>query len=373
MGLDDLTEGSTHRSHHRRGRGCLPALVALVLIAALALFAYVKGVDLIKGVLSGPEDYSGQGHGSVVVQVKEGNTSAAIASTLVASSVVRSAAAFIDAAEADDRSRGIQPGCYEMRQKMSAKNALALMLAASSHVDCPGEIQLTIPEGLRAAEILGRIAHKTHIDRTELEQTLKSPDSLDLPDYADGDPEGYLFPATYDVTVQTSSTALLAAMVHKFSAEADSLGLPARADELGVSPHDVVVVASLVQAEASRPQDMPKVASVIYNRLDAHMPLQLDSTLHYAVASRGVVQTSPNLRSLKSPYNTYRHAGLPPTAIDSPGAKALQAALRPADTGYRYFVTVNLRTGDTRFARSFASHKHNVQLLHEYCKSSDAC
>ena len=76
----------------------------------------------------------------------------------------------------------------------------------------------------------------------------------------------------------------------------------------------MVIVASLVQAEASRPQDMPKVASVIYNRLDDGMRLQLDSTLHYAIDSRGEVQTASNLRALDSAYNTYTHTGLPPTA-----------------------------------------------------------
>jgi UPF0755 protein len=103
------------------------------------------------------------------------------------------------------------------------------------------------------------------------------------------------------------------------------------------------------------------------------MPLQLDSTLHYAVDSRGVVQTSRHLRSLRSAYNSYTHPGLPPTAIDSPGTRALQAALRPAHTTYRYFVTVNLRTGDTRFATTFAEHQRNVRLLHRYCETSDAC
>jgi UPF0755 protein len=103
------------------------------------------------------------------------------------------------------------------------------------------------------------------------------------------------------------------------------------------------------------------------------MPLQLDSTLHYAVDSRGVVQTSASLRAIDSPYNTYKHTGLPPTAIDSPGRLALEAALNPADTTYLYFVTVNLRTGETLFANTFAEHQANVQRLNQYCETSSAC
>jgi UPF0755 protein len=374
MGLEDLTEGDGHRSHHSRGRGCLPALLALLLIVAIALFAYVKGVSLIEDLLSGPADYSGNGHGSVVVEVKNRDSSSDIAATLAASGIVHSAGAFIDAAKADDRSLGIEAGCYQMREQMSAKSALERMLTAASHVRCPDVISLTIPEGLRASEILDRIVHETTLSKAQVEQAYRAAGDLGLPSYAEGDPEGYLFPATYDITKQMSASDILSAMVGKFSAEADTLGLEAKASKLGgVSPHDVVVVASLVQAEAKRPQDMPKVASVIYNRLDHEMPLQLDSTLHYAIDSRGVVQTSHHLRDLDSPYNSYKHTGLPPTAIDSPGLAALSAALRPADTNYLYFVTVNLRTGDTRFATTFAQHQHNVQLLHQYCETSSAC
>jgi UPF0755 protein len=348
-------------------------LVALALIAAIGLFAYVKGVDLIKGVLSGPEDYSGAGHGSVVVKVESGATSAAIAEVLYGAHVVKSTGAFTDAAQADDRSLGIQAGCYRMHAEMAAKKALALMLTTSSHVSCPGESDLTVPEGLRAAEILTLVEDNTALAKADVTRAFDDTAALGLPPYADGDAEGYLFPATYPVTKSSTAPEVLKAMVAKFVSEADALTLEAKAHALGVSPHDVVIVASLVQAEASRPQDMPKVASVIYNRLHDGMALELDSTLHYAIDSRGEIQTSSNLRALDSPYNTYQHTGLPPTAIDSPGELALEAALAPADTSYRYFVTVNLRTGKTLFATSFAQHQANVALLHQYCETSRAC
>ncbi len=368
--LGDIASGSHHRAMRH---GCLPALIALALIVAIGIFAYVKGVDLIKSVLSGPEDYSGDGHGSVIIKVDSGATSSAIGNILVGADVVKSTDAFKNAAEADPRSLTIQAGCYSMHSQMSAKNALTLMLKDSSHVNCPGESQLTVPEGLRANEILALVAKDTHLSSHAVKTAFAATNRLGLPSYADGDGEGYLFPATYDVTKTTTAPSLLKTMVAKFAAEADAVKLQSKARALGVSPHDVVIVASLIQAEASRPQDLPKVASVIYNRLDAGMPLQLDSTLHYAVDSRGEIQTSANLRDLNSPYNTYKRTGLPPTAIDSPGATALEAALNPARTSYLYFVTVNLRTGDTRFATTFAQHQANVQLLNQYCETSSAC
>jgi UPF0755 protein len=370
--LEDLADDTSHRSRPG-GRGCLPVLVALALIVAIGIFAYVKGVDLIRSTLSGPEDYSGTGEGSVVIEVKSGDTASAIADTLRGVDVVKSEEAFTDAAEADERSLEIQPGCYKMHKRMSGKDALALMLQDSTAVSCPGQVTLTIPEGLRASEILERIVSATGFSKQTVSRAFAKAPSLGLPRYAKGDPEGFLFPATYEVSDRTTAAGLVKAMVAKFTSEAADAGLESKARNLGISPYDAVVVASLVQAEARRVGDMAKVASVIYNRLDDGMPLQLDSTLHYAEGSRGRVVASEDLRAIKSPYNTYSHAGLPPTPIDSPGRSALEAALAPATTDYLYFVTVNLRTGDTRFARTFEAHTRNTDLYSSYCETSDAC
>lgn len=370
--LEDLAEDTSHRSRPG-GRGCLPALVALALIVAIGLFAYVKGVDLIRSTLSGPEDYSGTGEGSVVIEVESGDTASAIADTLRGVDVVKSEEAFTDAADADQRSLEIQPGCYQMHKRMSGEDALALMLQDSTAVSCPGETALTIPEGLRAPEVLERIVAGTDMSKKTVSRAFAKTPSLGLPRYAKGDPEGFLFPATYEVSDRTTATGLVKAMVDKFRSEAADAGLEAKARKLGISPYEAVVVASLVQAEARRVGDMAKVASVIYNRLDDQMPLQLDSTLHYAVDSRGEVVAGEDLRAINSPYNTYLRTGLPPTPIDSPGRSALQAALAPAATDYLYFVTVNLRTGDTRFASTYEDHVRNTDLYSTYCEKSDAC
>jgi UPF0755 protein len=103
------------------------------------------------------------------------------------------------------------------------------------------------------------------------------------------------------------------------------------------------------------------------------MPLQFDSTLHYAADTRGDVVAGEDLRKIKSPYNTYTHTGLPPGPISSPGAAALEAAANPDDSDYRYFVTVNLKTGETRFAETLPEHNRNVAQYREYCRNSDEC
>jgi UPF0755 protein len=338
-------------------------------IIAIGAVVYVKGVAVIKDWIAGPADYSGNGHGSVVVQVKNGDTSADIGQTLEKANVVKSAEAFTDAARKDERSLTIQVGYYRMRLQMSGAAALALMLNPTSRISTG----LTIPEGLRAKEILAAIEDHTKFTARQMNKAFGDPAALGLPDYAKGDVEGYLFPATYPITPGTSPTGLLREMTDKFKQEAAALGLESGAAKLHMTPNQVVIVASLVQAEARRPQDMPKVARVIYNRLRIGMALQLDSTLHYAIDSRGVVQTTQKLRDLDTPYNSYMFTGLPPTAIDSPGELALKAALHPAAGTWRYFVTVNLRTGETKFATTYQQFLVARNEYITYCEHSSAC
>jgi UPF0755 protein len=361
------------RRGSKQSKGCLPVLIAALVIAVIGGLLYVKGVDVVKGWLDSQKaaaDYSGNGSGSVLIEVKEGQTATDIAHTLYDKGVVASVGAFVDAANANPQSTSIQVGFYQLHEKMAAKSALELMLdPKASMVSNP----LTIPEGKRANEIVQAIAETGDFSQKSVQAAYDDTSALGLPEYSGGDPEGFLFPATYNVAPNATPASVLKTMVDTFKEHAAEVNLEQDAEALGESPYDVLIVASLIQAEASRPQDMPKVASVIYNRLDQGMPLQLDSTLHYAVDSRGEVATSDDLRDIDSPYNTYKLAGLPPTPIDSPGDDAIDAALHPADTNDLYFVTVNLRTGKTLFAETLAEHNQNVQKLYQYCETSDEC
>ena len=129
------------------------------------------------------------------------------------------------------------------------------------------------------------------------------------------------------------------------------MDLVQRAQALNRSPYEILTVASLLEAEV-RPADFTKVARVIYNRLDAGMPLQLDSTVAYATGADDLMLTQEQMDTA-SPYNTYLNTGLPPTPINSPGEAALDAALSPAQGPWLYFVTVNPKTGETKFAKGY--------------------
>lgn len=364
------TEQPGRRARRKQKRGCLPALIAVAIIAALGYFAYVKGVAFLEDTLSGPEDYSGQGTGSVLVEVQDGDTSTDIANTLVEAGVVKSAEAFIDAAKDNPQSTAIQVGFYEMRKQMSAENALELMLATD-----PNEVgaKVTIPEGRPSREVLEAIAEQTDFTAKQLQKAYDDTKALGLPSYAEGDPEGYLFPATYQVTPKMTAADLLKTMVDEFKKRADSLNLESASKQVGMSPHDIVTVASLIQGEARHTEDMAKVASVVYNRLDDGMALQFDSTNRYAVDVLGIEAPGGDITEVDSPYNSYDNTGLPPSPINNPGEAALDAALHPADTDYLYFVTVNLETGETKFATNLDDHNVYVNELREYCTTSDLC
>ena len=249
--LGDIAEDGGRRSATSRLRGCLPALVAFALIAGLGIFVYVKGVALISNLISSPEDYDGNGHGSVVIEVHKGDTATNIAGTLRSADVVKSEQAFTEEASADPRSLTIQPGCYDLHEQMSGAEALSLILNDTSKVQCPGAGDVTIPEGYRADEVLARIADDTGLKPAAVQRAFHRTDALGLPAYARGDAEGYLFPATYPVSSRTTAPRLLRTMVAKFKAEAADLDLEGGAKRLGYSPHDVVVVASLVQGRGA--------------------------------------------------------------------------------------------------------------------------
>jgi UPF0755 protein len=136
-------------------------------------------------------------------------------------------------------------------------------------------------------------------------------------------------------------------MVDRFSDE--EMGQKLLAAKGKLSPAQLLTIASLIQAEGGT-GDFEKVSRVIRNRLDISMPLQLDATVHYVKKLRGEIFLSTNSTLIKSPYNTYRNYGLPPTPIGNPGADAIAAALKPADGDWLYFITV--APGDTRFTRS---------------------
>lgn len=338
MSSGPLPPSRNRSSWAKRIAGLIAVGVALAMI----------GISIL--LLRGPDettDYAGAGEGEVVVVVSSGDTLTEIGKKLQEAGVVLSSDSFVNAASVDERASSIGPGKYTMRQQMNSIDALELMLDPASRADS----RLVLPEGLRLEQTVAVAAKATELPKSDFQKVLQEPAQLDLPAFAKDRPEGFMFPATYDLTGEETAKSTLRQLVKRFKQASADVGLEQRAADVGLTPYEVLVVASLVQAEVS-PGDFAKAARVIYNRLDADMPLQLDSTVSYAL---GVTDIQLNEDQLKtsSPYNTYVRRGLPPRPINSPGEAAMEAALNPAKGKWLYFVSVDPRTNETKFARTY--------------------
>ena len=292
-----------------------------------------------------PADYTGDGTGSVQVVVMAGDSASTLGPRLVSLGVVASARAFVNAAEKVTTGPGMEPGYYRLHEHMSAAAAYAILSNPANIV----EVRAIIPEGFRASQIIARLVKADPaLTLGSYQQALTSP-KLGLPSYAGGKAEGYLFPSEYQIQPNATALSVLQQMVARYNQEAANANVtPAAAARVGLKNQaQVIVVASLLQAEGGRVSDFPKIAEVVYNRLAAGMPLQFDSAVLYGVGKFGT--TATGYLGSTSPYNTYKYKGLPPGPIDSPGDAAIQAALHPATGAWLYFVS-DVKTGQTYFA-----------------------
>ncbi|MCW2619605.1 MAG: hypothetical protein JWR28_2754 [Modestobacter sp.] len=346
-------------SGRRKRRGPITVVLSLLVLIALVAGLAIGGLALWRTINPTAADYTGSGTGSVDVKVDQGDSLRTIAGTLAGADVIASTGPFEDAAKANPAATGIQPGIYTMRLQMSGKAALDLLLdPATRQVS-----KVTIPEGLTEVQVLQRLADQTGVPLEQWQAAAADPVAIGLPSYANGLVEGFLFPATYDITPDQTPVDVLRQMVDGTDRVLNDLQVPV---EQRLS---VLTEASIVQAEAGSVEDMGKVAQVLDNRLADGMPLQLDTTVNYANNKSGITTTSED-RQNPSPYNTYVHTGLPPGAISNPGEEAVRAVLNPTPGDWLFFVVVNPDTGETRFAVTAAEHNQNVLLFQQWLQDN---
>ena len=376
-------EEPPHEAGRRRGSrrrsvpGCLAVLVALAIVAGGFYLVVTWGIDKVGDQFGSAEDYPGPGRGKVTYQVVSGATAGSIGRDLKAEGVVASVDAFVEAANASPDWSDLQAGYFALKKEMAAADVVEVLVDPGNMV----KDTVTIPEGLRVVDIVDILAKKTTYKTSDFEKVLDDPGTLGLPAYADGNPEGYLFPATYDFGPDATPESMLTAMVTRWQQAADDADLEGAAAALNYTPAELMTIASLVQAEG-RGDDMPKIARVIYNRVEnpgngvTNGLLQIDASVNYALERSTIaVLTQDEIDSVAdSPYNTYTQAGLPPTPIEAPGDDAIAAAAHPADGNWLFYVTVNLRTGETKFTDDYQEFLGFKQELQEYCDTqSDRC
>ena len=315
----------------------------LIRVVAAFLFVAVLSLSIhtVRSSVSSAPDFPTASIGAnspvVVVEIPAGASGSAVGQILYENKVTKSALAYFRAAVADPRSAQVAPGAHELNIEISARQALAQLLD-------PARIPKLIKvfEGGWKSEVIESLI-KYGFTRKDIDTAFKK---VILP-AGFSNAEGLLFPAQYSFPAGTTALEAVQAMVDRFSDE--EMGQKLLAAKGKLSPAQLLTIASLIQAEGGT-GDFEKVSRVIRNRLDISMPLQLDATVHYVKKLRGEIFLSTNSTLIKSPYNTYRNYGLPPTPIGNPGADAIAAALKPADGDWLYFITV--APGDTRFTRS---------------------
>jgi UPF0755 protein len=363
--LDPEVKPSPAREFMHKGKGCLAVIVALGILVFGGYFVYDRAHDFLSTFGQVP-DYTGSGKSSVTVTVPEGASLDQIGAILVDADVIKSTKAWDEAVRSEERATSVQAGRYLMKTQIPAKDALALLIN-------PGEsrvrVQFTIKEGLRLSQQVDALAAGTKIPKAQFQAALKKPKNLGLPRYVKNNPEGVLFPETYELTAEATAKSTLQQMVRQYKTVTGDIGLEQRAKALKRSPYEVLIVASIIEREVRNPDDGPKVARVLYNRLDKGMKLGLDSTVIYA-GNLKTNTTTPQDRAIDSPYNTYKHKGLPPGPISAPGKAALEAAANPADGKWLYFVTVNFDTGETKFAETPQEFEKYRQEFVAYCQAN---
>lgn len=344
-------------------RSAFAVLLSLAVLIGGGWFAYSKVNDAWIAWRTA-EDYIGEGKDPVQVLIPMGASVTQVGDILVEHGVVKSTRTFRDAAAENPNSGKLQAGRYNLLTQLPAKTALAMLLDPANLV----VVKVTLPEGWTLQQQWAHITTKLGIPEAELQAAL-TVDQVKLPDWANGKFEGFMFPDTYRVAEPVAALPLLQQQAKQFTKVADELDIVGRAKELGVSPFDVITVASIIDREVSDAEYRPMVARVIYNRLAKGMYLQFDSTVHYALGVYDRVTTTAQDRAVDSPYNTYKYKGLPPGAIGNPGRAAIEAALNPADGEWLYFTAVDLDTGETLFANTDVEHAENVKTFQAWCQA----
>lgn len=354
------------RRRQRRGRRVLIVLVVLI-VAAVVLTGWFVVKPFVTSRLA-PDDWSGFGTGTVPVEVHSGEGSAQIGATLAKAGVVRSETAFIHAAKENADSALIQPGIYTLRSHMSAASALTLMLDPASRK----VLSVSLPEGTTERDTVAKLAGILGVPKTQVQAAANDIANLGLPaayTLPGGGPissaEGFLFPATYNFDPGSSPGDALQVMIAAFTRADRDAQFSVGAKALRTSPYQALIVASIIEREARFADDRAKVGRVIYNRLAAGDPLQIDASSYYGAIQAGLDPAKQDYAKVNSPYNLYTHKGLPPTPISNPGSAAMSAAIHPAPGNWIYYVNSDaaghlyFTASDTDFAKAVARCRAN--------------
>ena len=340
------------------------AIIAIALIGSISSYFYIS--NALKPV--DPDNKK-----AVKIELPIGSNIDTISQTLEDKGVIRNAKIFKYYTKFKNAS-GFQAGTYQIPPSMSIDDIIKSL--KTGKVYRKADLQITIPEGLTLDQIGNIIAKNTDYTSKEFmklvtnekfikEMKAKYPETV-TKDINRKDIryklEGYLYPSTYDFFTKKPT---LEEIVEKMIAQTDAIvrSYEPQLKELGMTPHEFLTFASLLEREATAQTDRETIASVFNNRIEQGMPLQTDPTVLYALGEHKDRVLYKDLE-VKNPYNTYLNKGLPPGPIANAGRASLDATVDPAKTKYLYFVAD--KDGNNHFAETYSEHQNNVA---KYIKS----
>lgn len=344
----------------RRRRRVLALLITLgVFVAAIAI-----GAQFLKPLLGMDKvtDYPGPGTGSVSITVPEGAGPKAVATALVENHVVADADSFVK--EFVTEGGELSPGEFTFRTEMKNSDAVAVLV----NKDASKVIYFALSAGLRINESLEAISKGSGIPMAQLNGFNQAPGQFGVPAKAKN-LEGFLAPGEYRFPLGTSGKDIIQKLVSSTLDELKAQGITDPAKQ-----YDTVTIASIVQAEGGQ-ADYGNVAGAIYNRLkpnntETNGLIQSDATVTYGLGKKSFHLTDEEKADKSNTYNTYANPGLPAGPIGSPGKTAIDAAAKPTQNDYLYWVTINLDTKETKFSKTLAEHSRYVEQYNAWCQAN---
>lgn len=343
------TSGSPYRASSRRGPS--PFVVAVSIFAVIAVVAgvFLFVVPAVSNFLA-PLTPSVEAGREVQVNIPEGASGDVIASRLSEAHVIDDPKRYYAAVEKLDAAMSLKPGDYILYTGMNPEDVVR-QLVEGPNVE---GVKLVIQEGLTVQQTAANVEATYGIPADEfLAQAKASNYAADFPflvgAYNDS-LEGYLYPKTYTLGVDPTADDVIRALLNQFVAETSDIDYSDTYNDLTFQ--QIMCMASLIERETAVPDERPLVASVIYNRLKADMPLQIDAAIVYARGGGSQGVTYSDLE-IDSPYNVYKNKGLTPGPICSPSISSIQAAIHPADTDYLYYVASSDMDGTHKFSSDY--------------------
>jgi UPF0755 protein len=336
---------SPQASVSRAGRALLGVAVAIIVsVGVIVAAASTWFRDAVYGDRSLPAAQTD-------VVIERGATFAQVVAALRDKGVLKHAVAFRILARLRHVDADVKAGEYRFPAHQTSDEILKRLVRGEQFA-----VWVTIPEGYTAREIGRTLAGRALGDASAYDHVFLHTGGIAVGGATTENLEGCLFPSTYLIPTAYAPDQVAKILVEQFRRELPR-DAAARAKALGRTVPDVVTIASLIEREGKADEDRPLIASVIYNRLRLGMPLEVDASIEYVFPEHHDVITKRDLE-IDSPYNTYRHTGLPPTPIANPGKASLDAAFRPATSDFLYYVAKP--DGHSAFAKTLQEHNANV-------------